>query len=168
MLASKEKVHDLVAFTQEWELLNRFLKLELSRDDLSEIKQNKKFFLQPDRFTAKLTGLLKKYPSVSVPFGAGPDFSGVVNHAWEFYGLAEKRDAVLAEKAAAGLEGFHKGILVTGGFHTEGIQKILEKSGVSYTTWSPKITAELDPHKYEAIMLNNSYDFVEFSETRLP
>ncbi|MBI4971103.1 MAG: hypothetical protein HZC17_04605 [Candidatus Omnitrophica bacterium] len=56
--------------------------------------------------------------------------------AHEFYVLAKKRDAALAKNFLRELQG-GPAILVTGGFHTAGIARILRENNISYRVMTP-------------------------------
>ncbi|MCP5463211.1 MAG: hypothetical protein H7A34_08640, partial [bacterium] len=59
----------------------------------------------------------------------------------EFYTLSKKRDKFLLENLLAEmeLEGHDKGVLITGGFHTEGMTKLMKEKGISYYVVAPVI-----------------------------
>ncbi len=73
----------------------------------------------------------------------------------DFYAIATKRDKMLVENTLAEMkrEGESVAVLVTGGFHTEGMSKLLEKQGVSYIVVCPSITKDV-PSPYIQILTN--------------
>ncbi len=64
----------------------------------------------------------------------------------DFYSIAIKRDKALVDNTlnAMNKEDARISVLVTGGFHSEGITKLLEKQGVSYIVICPNITKEVE------------------------
>ena len=64
----------------------------------------------------------------------------------DFYKIAIKRDKALVDNTLEAMrkEGAQVSVLVTGGFHSEGIAKLLEQQGVSYAVVCPNITKEVE------------------------
>ena len=59
----------------------------------------------------------------------------------EFYRLAAQRDKVMLGQLLAGMEktGQHTGVLVAGGYHSDGLVDLLKKEHISYVTITPHI-----------------------------
>ncbi len=64
----------------------------------------------------------------------------------DFYSIAIKRDKALVDNTIQAMrkEGTQISVLVTGGFHSEGITKLLEKQGISYIVVCPNITKDVE------------------------
>ncbi|MFA5499446.1 MAG: hypothetical protein WC404_00025 [Candidatus Omnitrophota bacterium] len=64
----------------------------------------------------------------------------------DFYAIAIKRDKALVDNTIQAMkkENTQVSVLVTGGFHSEGITRILEKQGVSYMVICPNITKDVE------------------------
>lgn len=64
----------------------------------------------------------------------------------DFYAIAIKRDKALVDNTIQAMkkENAQVSVLVTGGFHSEGITRILEKQGVSYMVICPNITKDVE------------------------
>ncbi|MDP8217575.1 MAG: phosphoglycerate kinase, partial [Candidatus Theseobacter exili] len=167
-MASEEGVQDIVSVSRQWYMLQKLVKLELDRRDMSLIKENLDDFLDINEFDAKLLKLKAKYKLPSENIYLTGALSSLVKDAWQFYVYVEKRDNVLTRNTLDNLKKNETGILITGGFHTEGIQKLLEEKSISYATWSPMVASRTDTVLYEKMMLDKKYDFdkVEFSEKR--
>ena len=60
-------------------------------------------------------------------------------------------------------------VLITGGFHTSGIEDLLRSRQVSFATFTPKVSRELNAGVYEKRMMETVFDFDngEFSVKRL-
>ncbi|MFA6141911.1 MAG: hypothetical protein WC738_01260 [Candidatus Omnitrophota bacterium] len=73
----------------------------------------------------------------------------------DFYSIAIKRDKALVDNTLNAMkkEKQNIAVLVTGGFHSEGIAKLLEKEGVSYMVVCPSITKDV-PTPYIEILTN--------------
>ncbi|MBI4549609.1 MAG: hypothetical protein HY714_01615 [Candidatus Omnitrophica bacterium] len=93
-------------------VLLRLCRLESSREDLAFLRAN-------DAVWREIVG-------------GDSILKGFLRSVFEFYQLAEARDRALAENALKALRRSRSGraILVTGGFHTEGISRILRQAGV--------------------------------------
>ncbi len=77
-----------------------------------------------------------------------------------FYAVAVKRDKALVENTLNEMNrnGHRIAVLVTGGFHSEGVAKLLAKAGVSYIVVSPSITKEM-PSPYIQVLTNQRDSF---------
>ena len=73
----------------------------------------------------------------------------------DFYSIAIKRDKTLVDNTLGQMkkDKAEIAVLVTGGFHSEGISKLLEKQGVSYMVICPSITKDV-PTPYIQILTN--------------
>ncbi len=169
-LSKQENVEPLLNLDQHWKQIHHLIKLELSRSELEELKKN--------GFPTKAFG------------NDMTDLKDLIESAWQFYELAQKRDHVLTQNALRALKspvislqspenkntleletGDRKQatILITGGFHTEAIQKQLEESNISYTTWTPIVSNNISQSLYEKIMMDERFDLdnIEFSQKRI-
>ncbi|MCM8761490.1 MAG: hypothetical protein NC933_05115, partial [Candidatus Omnitrophica bacterium] len=80
----------------------------------------------------------------------------------EFYLIAVKRDKALVENTLNGMDkaGQKIAALVTGGFHSEGIARLLQQQDVSYLVVCPSITKDV-PTPYIQILMNQRTSFEE-------
>jgi len=64
----------------------------------------------------------------------------------DFYSIAIKRDRALVDNTLQAMkkEGVQICVLVTGGFHSEGIARMLEQQGISYIVVCPNITKDVE------------------------
>ncbi|MFA5147200.1 MAG: hypothetical protein WC515_07490 [Candidatus Omnitrophota bacterium] len=78
----------------------------------------------------------------------------------DFYSIAIKRDTALVDNTLDAMkkERAQISVLVTGGFHSEGITKLLEKQGISYMVVCPSITKDT-PSPYIQILTNQRTPF---------
>ncbi|MDP8219011.1 MAG: AAA family ATPase, partial [Candidatus Theseobacter exili] len=161
--ALKSGTQEILSVYEEWALLNDLFALKLSRDQLDSVKQ-----ITFVDFTKRFQSLCDKYQITAVT--ELQNFEPLFNESMRFYDLALMRDKVLAEKSFDQLSEKDQsfGILITGGFHTEGIEQILREKGVSFITLAPKINKLGSDQIYEKRMMSVDYDFagIEFSEKR--
>ena len=78
----------------------------------------------------------------------------------DFYSIAIKRDKALVDNTLNEMKKEKEimAVLVTGGFHSEGIAELLEKEGVSYMVICPTITKDV-PNNYIKILTNQQSSF---------
>lgn len=78
----------------------------------------------------------------------------------DFYSIAIKRDNALVDNTLDAMkkEKLQVSVLVTGGFHSEGITKLLEKQGISYLVVCPSITKDV-PSPYIQVLTNQRTPF---------
>jgi phosphomannomutase len=78
----------------------------------------------------------------------------------DFYAIAIKRDKALVDNTLAQMQktGEKIAVLVTGGFHSEGITRLLEKEGVSFMVVCPSITKDV-PTPYIQVLTNQRTSF---------
>lgn len=167
--ASRENVTDIFEVDEKWQLIEKLIQLELTRSDFEKLKTwdiNKEWVSLCDQIKA-----LQKKRSDPMPSPQNPEkFFDLLKSAMAFYTFAQQRDEILVRKTLEHLSQPHDAaILITGGFHTEGIQKILEKESISYVTWTPEVKEAMSESPYEKIMMDESYDLDqgEFSNKRL-
>ncbi|MFC1590074.1 hypothetical protein ACFL42_01125 [Candidatus Omnitrophota bacterium] len=80
----------------------------------------------------------------------------------DFYAIALKRDRAIVNNTLSAMKGADTrlAVLVSGGFHTEGITEMLEEKGVSYLVVSPNITKEVET-PYFQVLTNQRTPFEE-------
>ncbi len=75
--------------------------------------------------------------------------------ALEFYETAYKREEALVRNAVEQFEKSNEplAVLITGGFHSDGIRRLLRKRGVNYLSVRPEVLASGEESKYLEVML---------------
>ncbi len=118
-----------------WEFIAKILRFELTSQDWKEYL------------------LLKE--SFSLLVGESELQEGVDN-AVEFYQLSEARNKVLFQNTLENLKKHNKEktVLVTGGFHTSGITRLMREEGISYVVVSPKMGSDYEVTGYQQQLLN--------------
>jgi len=127
-LAHSPEERDLVKRSQDLRLTEKFVRLEITKEEYV------------------------KFSSVK----ADPAIQVLVQGAGKFYELAQKREEALVsrllEKARRGK--LDKAILVTGGFHASGIEKILKEGQIAYISISPKFSGEDKSGNYLRVIMD--------------
>lgn len=159
-MAIKEKLfanddqRTLEKLSRHIEILLGLVNIKLLNGDFDYYKAHK------DEFTHEaFTGFIKKKTvQYGLAYDVEPPTEAVaesIPKLEEFYAIATKRDNALVDNTLKQMkkEKLVAGILITGGFHSEGITKILEKQGVSYMVVCPSITKDV-PSPYIQILTN--------------
>ena len=84
----------------------------------------------------------------------------------KFYHLAEERDGVLVNNTLGVMRKNNAeiAVLVSGGFHTDGITRLLKEQDISYIVVTPKIE-QLDPNNpYKSLLFGGKTEFEKFIE----
>ncbi len=166
MSGAEEKLREKLLITEEARKLDglfRVLSIYEKLFQLAWTKEDAEFFynhpgsFKARPFKAELSGMLRQYGFSEVL----PDLSFLDRDLplmENFYSLALKRDQALVENAMKDMKdrGQNQSVLITGGFHTPGIEKALQKSGYSYIVIMPaagnKIDEAEDREKYYKAM----------------
>lgn len=133
--ASEKK---LIAEYKDLLLLQKLLRLELTREEWNQIKA------LSDKRKAITTSIAYRLP---------------LNAALRFYRLAERRETVFLAvlKREMKKRDAQKAILVTGGFHAEGLTQLFKKEGMGFATITPHVSGEIDSSLYHEVMLRRSH-----------
>ncbi len=136
--------------------LFRFLEIYEKMFDFSLTKEQADFFYQhrqefkAETFGTFLRPLLEKYHFDGEIKGISLDFlDGDLLKIERFYQAALKRDNVLISYAISKMEAENQpvSIIVTGGFHTPGIERALRERGYSYFVIAPRLTKAINEAK---------------------
>ncbi|MSR77958.1 MAG: hypothetical protein EXS63_07025, partial [Candidatus Omnitrophica bacterium] len=144
-LFRNEDEREIARLLKIHEVLIKMFRFELTKEDAEYFYQNREAF-HTKRFEQTLRGMLTRFKfSTALP----EELSKIDQDLpviEEFYRLALERDPILIENTIKRMEtsGQTIGALVTGGFHTPGIEAYLEKQGYSYLVVTPNITKKID------------------------
>ncbi len=165
----------LLALYREEELVRKLLNLELTRKDWQEVLAREDL-MSIDSMVARLkdTGTAvnneKNLPQSdfekrSVNGDFRKQVLEVQDAAYKFYEAALKREDVFFEKISAVMreKSLSKAVLITGGFHTEGITELLREHEVSYGILTPRLSENSDENLYRSVMLQNRPSTFELS-----
>ena len=162
VLAKSKEEKEIILFIRDIRMFKKIYGLELLREDVSQLKQRSQDWM-PSRMAERLTQL--------------KEAAGVTNHKIEisslvekldplmkevirFYELAEKRDKILMTNTLKAMrdQGETRAVIITGGYHADGIKEQCQREGISYVCMSPKIR-ELDTEsRYVKIMMGQPED----------
>jgi CMP/dCMP kinase len=179
----------LLELYRDEELVRKLLNLELTRKNWQEVLARKDLLepgvlvgrlkeLQSDggrrmedgakHKTKGLTPSAIHHPS-SVSASKNEKFRAEVvqvqTAAYAFYEAARKREEVFYGKISSVMAktGDRKAVLITGGFHTDGITELLREHEVSYGILTPRLSEKSDEHLYRSVMLQNRQTVFELS-----
>jgi hypothetical protein len=147
-------------------ILDKLFKLQLTRGDLEYFKNHKYEFS-----TSSLLSFIK----IQAPLNniqLSPAFNDneflkkidqYITPSDKFYQEALLRDDVLVNNTLEKMEKENKDIavMITGGFHTEGITKLVQAKGMGYTVISPKITKVQENCPYMSLMMDKNINPIE-------
>lgn len=130
-LAKTESEKRLVKFYQQLTSLEKLSNLELTRKEWEQINQ------EPDALSPIL--LAKNFGLDAKKFW---ELQNTFSNALSFYEIAENRDRYFWEKIQNILRTRtdRVAVLITGGFHADGISELLESNGISYIQILPRIS----------------------------
>ncbi|MSR77130.1 MAG: hypothetical protein EXS63_02735 [Candidatus Omnitrophica bacterium] len=158
----EKKIKRMLLKTPEEKRLNDFLEVvEIYRKffDFSLTTQEVEWFysrrLKWDMKALRdfLTPLLKRYHfTYELPLSLESMDQDLLRIE-KFYLLALDRDRILIQNAIGHMKttGLKQSAVITGGFHTPGIEKFLREQGYSYVVVSPRMTSIPDVKKQEAL-----------------
>ncbi|GEM_PF-902858 len=150
-LAKTKEEKKLLGLIKDELLLEKLFKLELSRKEYAEITGRKEAF-DPEGFTNRIDGMENSSVILSGPKGllrGAKNLNDLFTKALEFYRLAQEREQHFIEKAVQAMKEKNetKAVLVTGGFHAEGLEELVKAKGMSYVLVSPRIHEVKDTHE---------------------
>ena len=128
-----------VAEYQEYLLLRKLFSLELTRGEYARLKAEPRGTGNGERRTISL-------PVTRYPFPA--------KAALEFYEIAEQREQSMFSNMLAKMKETKQpnAVLITGGFHSEGLSEVMKQSGMSYVRIAPRISGKVDDSNYLRVM----------------
>jgi len=140
--------------------LNRFLprvarSLARTSADLRTADHYAKLFILEDLASLELThqtlSEYQKDPESYLGLVNDPDLRSRFTPAIEFYQTALRRDRVFYEKVRA-VKNARSIVIIAGGFHTNGLERILKENGESYVVVTPKIASLAGAGNYFTVM----------------
>ncbi|MDP3980387.1 MAG: hypothetical protein Q8Q33_03115, partial [Chlamydiota bacterium] len=141
-------------------VFERLLKLEMTREDIAFYNDHH------DQFDLK--EMISRLARISKSAGINlitnlinariqQDVLEIQENAEKFYQYALKRDGILADKSIQALErsGSNVAVLITGGFHSDGVLEILRKKDIGYIIATPRINQLANADLYRSVMLDD-------------
>jgi len=170
-LAKEPQQKALLALYRDGELLRKLLHLELSRTQWRELVD------AGDRVT--VTNLVERLKTAIIAAGdtsvrkdqevMPKAFSGKMTELFktglEFYGFARQREGVFYKEMqnAMSQRKITKAVLITGGFHTDGMSDLFRENSVSYGIVTPRLSEKSDERLYRSTMLQDGKQNFELS-----
>lgn len=158
-LIKNESEQRLIYLSKSLAFLGRFFSLSLGASEWEEYHQN------TSRFS--LDSILAQLKSFGVDLGKEtlePAWKEAMTEAQAFYETAQERDAVMVNRLLERMdeEKTPIAILVTGGFHTQGMMKELESRGVSYRVMTPQLKEVPSEEHYLDLMMGKDFFLQNF------
>jgi len=160
---------ELIKLSNDLMILKKLMTLKVSKSEFRYYQANKSDFTE----TKFLKFLTRHLPLYQIPFNFDKDYSIISQRLPlidEFYKVAVKRNEALIENTLSEmeLEDSNIAILITGGFHTQGITELLKEQGISYKVISPSITEQPVSSPYLTRMVGSPTEVEEMlSSNRL-
>ena len=145
--------------------IERYYKLEMSRDDLEFYEKYKSLFSFA-KFIAFVGTYAHKYSiNYNIPSGV-VELDAYFKDFEEYYEFAKQRDNILVDNTLKRMaeDNTNIAVMVCGGFHTQGMMRILKEKKVSYVVLAPRITKEDPNNPYLDILLGRTSAFDDLFE----
>lgn len=144
-LARTPREKEIIQSYQNLLLIEKLCKLELTREEYEKVKRLE---VRGWKLEGKASLLLTSNFRLQTSY----------EKALEFYETALKRDQALTDRTLQRMKtlGEDKAVLVTGGFHSEGLEKRFSGRGMSWLEITPKISEAGDSKVYRDAMLMRS------------
>lgn len=147
-LLKTEREIQLAELIQVWEVYEKMFSFALTKNDAEYYYQNQELF-DSQNYRKFLQPLLaENHFSFSLPLNLSV-LDEDIKKVEQFYRAALDRDKVLIQNTILNMKESRKPVsaLVTGGFHTPGIEKYLKEHDYSYVVVMPKIKNAIDEQK---------------------
>lgn len=152
-LAKTEAEKSLVALYKDVQLLEKLYHLELIEAEHSKLLA-KRDSVFPSALLKRLAKVSKNKVQVNTEMDA------LYESALTFYEAAREREVVIYENMIRHMKRLNEQnvVLITGGFHTEGLASIFESKGISYVSVAPRIS-QVEGHDgyVDAMLLEGDY-----------
>ncbi|MBI4550462.1 MAG: hypothetical protein HY714_06015 [Candidatus Omnitrophica bacterium] len=154
-LLKKREERKLIELLRSIDLLEQYFKLEVNREKLAYIvKRYEK--LRPSHIRSELDALARQ--SQVMPSDYTGDVLALDKYMEDveyFYRVVLERDRLFVENVLAKTKESKadRTVLITGGFHTDGLTTLLRKQNVSYLVVIPKVDVKQNSEKYVKIMM---------------
>ncbi len=150
-LVSTRKERELLELDRDLTLLKKIFSLELSRQDwkLAFVRQD---LLAPEALQARFHKIGAKLN------GPVSDLAEIYRAAFRFYELIEERENGFEEIISREMKNqkLGKAVVITGGFHAEGLRQKLREKGIRYETLIPRFTKQGGASPYRDAMLEKT------------
>ncbi len=150
-LAEEENERELIKLSRHIRLLKDIVELKVLPEDVTYYRNNK------DKFSSSV---FTEYISKNAPDKSLDShvvlLDEILPSVDDFYKFAEERSEVITKNALNKLQNSNGKImpLIAGGYHTDGITRVLKEKGISYLVITPQIEKAVEDVPYLDSMLN--------------
>lgn len=147
-IAVSEKEKEILSLTRDFRVLEKLLSLSVTREEFNFFSGRAASF-SPLSFRERMrrvSGNAKKFEDS--PFYSDEHLALAV----KFYELSRQRDDVLVANAMKDASG-KAVVLITGGFHSQGVTDLLRERKIPHVVIAPKMSQPGDETLYEKVML---------------
>lgn len=177
-LTQSERQRDLLELYRDSILLRKLFALELTRKewdrvlyrrDWIEIDAMKRRLNKINQAVSKMAMDSYEVPKESVHNPKTSKVDRALEAGFQFYDFARKResafyDTIKKQMAAGGME---KAVLVTGGFHTDGLLEMFREEEINCGILIPKLNGAVDTSNYVSGLLDNKSSLYDFATMEL-
>lgn len=137
-------------------LLEQFFRLEVSREKIALYLKDQEQ-VKPSWIIEQVKGLAEKHAVVSKFSADAAHLDAYRKEVEYFYQLVLKRDEIFSEKIITKTKSLSldKTIVVTGGFHKDGLIDHFRKEKISYVIINPKVDVKQGNENYLKVMLED-------------
>lgn len=139
-------------------LFERLFENEAGEDEKELISKYDGIILLDKLLRLELTPFDRDKLAPSLPQNADGFESSLKETALGFYHLMELREEAFAENVAAAMKKSQRriAVLVTGGYHAEGMKRLFKDNGIGFASVRPLVTGEIDGKIYRKVMTGSS------------
>lgn len=165
-LFSSDMQRSIDTLSKNLDTINDLFNLRLTKDTLHYYRDHRKD-ITASYFVNFITANAKQY---GINYKLDPAFRDIdryLSGLEEFYRLAEERDTALVDNTIAKMrENRAKvAVLISGGFHTDGITQLLKERQLSYVVITPKVDSLQDDNPYKTVLLGGRDSFDRLFDT---
>ncbi len=140
-------------------LARKLLRLELSHDEwLAVLNRQDRFY--PEDLNRRMFEALGQNPRTQDLSEKGiaqmKNLKESFSAAFAFYSAAVNRETYFFQRTQEILDQTDRIILITGGFHTEGMKYLFRKYDINYGTLTPRITQNFSNDVYRKVMMEGA------------
>ncbi|MFA7001475.1 MAG: hypothetical protein WC352_04955 [Candidatus Omnitrophota bacterium] len=164
---------NLIELYRDHELLRKLFSLELTRAEWGRVYYRREW-IEPKAITRRLDAIrgdfskaAKQRTDQNLEAAGGLTstdenteeaiafMNGVFARAFDFYDFARRRETVFRDRMRDEMakRKISKAVLITGGFHTDGVKELLREEEINYGVLMPRLTQEIDNVNYLTTMM---------------
>lgn len=157
-LAETEKEKEYLSLDKNYSLFEHLLHLELTRPEYEKLSTNSAAY-RAEALSKQIWNLNPNLDKNQINFQSLNQFS---DQSLRFYQNARKRDEALLSKALKSDPKASVVVLVTGGFHTEGLTALMKERMIPYAVIAPRMTSADDHQLYHKVLRRENADVSQY------